>query len=410
MIPASTALAQTAAKPVMRFGATMVPQGAIMDNWTPKTVGANFEISPILEPLRAYKDHLVVISGTGQTSADAGHAPGPIMFLAGVSGRKTEMTDLKAGVSFDQVLARKIGRDTVFPSLEVATEDFAGYVGACDNGWACAYLNTISWADDATPLPMEVNPRIVFERLFGGTGTLEQRMQRRKIGRSILDSIVPEAERLRADLGGRDRDKIDSYLENVREIERRLERAEKNSNGQVLADAPVGVPNDFEEHVGLMFDMLHVAFQTDTTRVFSFQMARELSQRIYPQIGCLDPHHALSHHRNEPLLMAANQRLQIYHYGLFAKFVQKLKDTPDGDGSLLDHSILMYGSGMSDSNAHSHHGVPIVVVGGGAGTVKGNRHLAYPELTPLANLHMAFADKFGLGLEKFGESNGRVDL
>jgi hypothetical protein len=410
MVPASTLLAETAAKPVLRFGATMVPQGAIMDNWTPKQVGSNFEISPILKPLEKFQDQLVVISGTGQTSADAGHAPGPIMFLTGTAGRKTEMTDVKAGVSFDQVLARKIGQDTVFPSIEVATEDFAGYVGACDNGWACSYLNTISWADETTPLPMEINPRIVFERLFGGTGTLEQRKQRMNVGRSILDSIIPEAQRLQIGLGGKDKEKLDSYLENVREIERRLERAEKNAGSQVIADAPVGVPTDFEEHVGLMFDMLHVAFQTDTTRVFSFQMARELSQRIYPEIGCLDPHHALSHHRNEPLLMQANQRLQIYHYGLFAKFVQKLKDTPDGDGTLLDHSILMYGSGMSDSNAHSHHGVPIVVVGGGNGTIKGNRHLKHQILTPLANLHVAFADKFGLGIETFGESNGKIDL
>jgi hypothetical protein len=410
MVPAATALAQTPAKPTMRFGAIMVPQGAVRDRWIPQTTGADFDFSPTLKPLEAFRDHVVVLSGTGQTSADAGHAPGPIVFLTGVAGRKTEMTDVRAGVSFDQVLAKHIGQTTTFPSIEVATEDFSGYVGACDNGWACAYLNTISWADPTTPLPMEINPRVVFERLFGGAGTAEQRLERMRLGRSILDSIIPEATRLQNGLGGRDKEKLDTYLTNVREIERRLERAEKTSDTQVALNAPVGVPADFGEHVGLLFDMMHVAFQTDTTRVFTFQMARELSQRIYPEIGCLDPHHAMSHHRNEPLLLAANARLQLYHYSLFAKFVQKLADTPDGEGTLLDHVILQYGSGMSDSNAHSHHDLPIVVVGGGAGTVKGNRHLAYPIGTPFANLHVAYAHKFGLDMQTFGDSNGVIDL
>ncbi|MGB7218800.1 MAG: DUF1552 domain-containing protein [Vicinamibacterales bacterium] len=410
MVPAATALAQTPAKPTLRFGAVMVPQGAVREAWMPAQTGSNFDFSPTLKPLEPFRDHVVVVSGTGQTSADAGHAPGPIVFLTGVPGKKTEMTDVRAGVSLDQVFAKAIGQTTTFPSIEVATEDFSGYVGACDNGWACAYLNTISWADPTTPLPMEVNPRVVFERLFGGAGTAEQRLARMRVGRSVLDSIAPEATRLRSGLGGRDQEKLDAYLANVREIERRLERAEKNSNAQVQLDAPVGVPTDFGEHVGLMFDMLHVAFQTDTTRVFTFQMARELSQRIYPEIGCLDPHHAMSHHRNEPLLLAANARLQFYHYSLFAAFVEKLKATPDGDGTLLDHVILQYGSGMSDSNAHSHHDLPIVVVGGGAGTIKGNRHLAYPLGTPLANLHVAYAHKLGVDLERFGDSNGVIDL
>ncbi|MBI4265288.1 MAG: DUF1552 domain-containing protein [Acidobacteria bacterium] len=410
MVPASTMLAQTPARPVRRFGAIMVPQGAVMDQWTPTTAGADFEFSPILKPIERFRDHVVVVSGTGNTTADGGHAPGPNCFLSGLPGKKTETADIELGITIDQVIARQVGQTTTFPSLEVATEDFTGFVGACDNGWACAYLNTITWASATQPLPMEINPRIVFERMFGGTGTPEERVARMQLGRSILDSIIPEATRLQSGLGSRDRAKLDAYLENIREIERRLERAEQNSDAQVTLDAPVGVPADFEEHAGLMFDLLHVAFQADVTRVFSFMMARELSQRTYPHINCLDPHHAMSHHRNEPLLLAANQRLQTYHYGLFGQFLDKLKNTPDGDGSLLDHSLIMYGSGMADSNAHSHQALPIVVVGGAGGRVKGNRHLAYPKLTPIANLHVAFAQKLDVPLEKFGDSNGVVDL
>jgi|CXWL01.1.fsa_nt_gi hypothetical protein len=410
MIPASTALAQTAAQPVRRFGAVYVPQGAIRDKWQPEIVGGDFDFTPILRPLEKFRDHVVVVSGTGSTGADAGHAPGPICFLSGVTGRKTETADVRSGTTLDQVFAKKLGQSTAFPSLELATEDFTGFVGACDNGWACAYLNTIAWSAPSTPLPMEINPRVVFERMFGGSGTIEQRAMRMKVSRSILDSIIPEASRLQSSLGAKDREKMGAYLENVREIERRLERAEKNSATDVTMTAPVGVPSDFEEHVGLMFDLLAVAFQSDTTRVFSFMMARELSQRIYPKLDCLDPHHALSHHRNEPLLMAANARLQTYHYSLFANFVNTLANTPDGDGSLLDHSLIMYGSGMSDSNLHSHHEVPLVVVGGAGGTVKGNRHLNHPKLTPIANLHVAMAQKMGLEMTEFGDSNGVVAL
>jgi Protein of unknown function (DUF1552) len=409
MVPASTALAQTPARPVRRFGAVYVPQGAIRDKWLPEIVGGDFDFTPILKPLERFRDQVVVVSGTGSTGADAGHAPGPICFLSGVTGRKTETADVRNGVTLDQVFAKELGQTTVFPSLEVATEDFTGFVGACDNGWACAYLNTIAWSAPQTPLPMEINPRVVFERLFGGAGTPEQRSARIRVGRSILDSIIPEASRLRTTLGARDQEKMAAYLENIREIERRLERAEKASGTDITIDAPVGVPAEFEEHVGLLFDLLAVAFQTDTTRVFTFMMARELSQRIYPKIDCLDPHHALSHHRNEPLLMAANARLQMYHYSLFANFIDKLQSTPDGDGSLLDHSLIMYGSGMSDSNLHSHHEVPLVVVGGGGG-VKGNRHLAHPKLTPIANLHVSLAQRMGVEMTQFGDSTGAVAL
>jgi hypothetical protein len=410
MVPASTALAATPAKPVQRFGAIMVPMGAVMKQWTPATAGGGFEFSPTLKPLEPFRHHVVVMSGLSSTTSDAGHAPGPICFLSGETGKKTEAEDIRNAVTLDQVLAKHIGQTTAFPSLELATEDFTGFVGACDNGWSCAYLNTISWGTPTTPLPMEINPRVVFERMFGGTGTLEQRVARRRLSRSILDSIIPEAARLQTGLGERDRARLNEYLEDVREIERRLERAETNAAADSTQSAPVGVPTDFEEHVRLMFDLLAVAYQTDVTRVFTFMMARELSQRTYPKLNVLDPHHATSHHRNEPPLMAACARIQTYHYGLFAKFIEKLSTLHDGDGSVLDHSTIMYGSGMSDSNLHSHHGLPIVVVGGGAGTIKGNRHLVYPGMTPVANLHLSIARKFGLEMGAFGDSTGATEL
>jgi hypothetical protein len=410
MVPAATALAQTAAQPVRRFGAVYVPHGVIYDQWLPLTTGRDFAFTPILKPLERFRDHVVVVSGTGNTNFDGNHGPGPNCFLSGVPGKLTETADIQLGVTLDQVIARKIGQTTTVPSLEVATEDFTGYVGACDTGWACAYLNTFSWSGPTTPLPMEINPRVVFERMFGGTGTIEERVARMRVGRSILDSIIPEATGLQGRLGAADRVKLAAYLNDLREIERRLQRAEANAHTTVTAEAPVGVPADFEEHVGLMFDLLAMAYQSDITRVFTFMMARELSQRTYPQLNCLDPHHAMSHHRNEPALIAGNARVQTYHYSLFAKFVERLKNTPDGDGSLLDHSLILYGSGMQNSNLHSHHDIPLVVVGGGSGSVMGNRHVATGKNIPIANLLVALGQKSGLDITQHGASNGVVDL
>jgi hypothetical protein len=412
MVPAATALAQTPARPVRRFGAVYIPMGAIMSLWTPETTGSDFAFTPILKPIERFRDHLVVVSGTGNTVGDGGHAPGPNCFLSGVPGKMTEQADIELGVTLDQVLAEQIGQTTTFPSLELATEDFTGYVGACDNAWACAYLNTFSWSGKTTPLPMEINPRAVFERLFGGGGTPEERLERVRVGRSILDAIIPDAANLQQRLGAEDRVKMAGYLNDLREIERRLQRAEQNIDvNDETATAPVGVPTDFAEHVGLMFDLLTMAFRIDATRVFTFMMARELSQRTYPELDCLDPHHAMSHHRNQPDLIARNARLQTYHYSLFGTFLDRLKTTPDGDGSLLDHSLIMYGSGMNDSNLHTHYEVPIVIAGSQGGTVKGNRHLNYPKLTPIANLLVSLGQKCGLeNFEKFGHSNGVVDL
>ena len=411
MVPAATALAQTPARPIKRFGSVYVPHGAIMNQWTPATTGANFDFSPILKPLEPFRDHLVVTSGLGSTSSEGLHAPGPICFLSGVKGKKTEGDDIYNGITIDQALAKEIGQTTPFPSIEVATEDFTGFIGACDGGWSCAYLNTISWQTATNPLPMETNPRVVFERLFGGTGSAAQREARRRVGRSVLDSLASEVTQLRTKLEGRDRSRLDDYLQNIREIERRIEQAERTARADVtVPDAPFGAPAEFEAHASLMFDLLAIAWQADITRVFSFMMARELSQRSYPELGAPDPHHAMSHHRNDPLIMARNARVQTYHYSLFANFVEKLKATPDGDGSLLDHSMLMYGSGMSNSNLHAHKSLPIVVVGGRQAGVNGNRHVASPENTPVANLLLAFGQKFGLEMESFGDSSGAVDL
>jgi hypothetical protein len=411
MVPASTALAQTAANPVRRFGAVYIPMGAIMEQWTPPTAGTGFQFSPILKPLEPFREHVVVTSGLSSTSSEGLHAPGPICYLSGVKGKKTEGDDILNGTTLDQVIAKEIGQNTTLPSLELATEDFTGFIGACDGGWSCAYLNTITWQTPTTPLPMETNPRLVFERMFGGSGTLEERVARRRIGRSVLDSLIPEATRLQNGLGARDRGRLNEYLDNVREIERRIQRAEQNSSADIIApDAPVGVPTDFGEHTALMFDLLAVAYQTDITRVFTFMMARELSQRTYPQLDAPDPHHAMSHHRTDPILMARNAKVQVYHYQLCAKFVDKLRSTPDGDGSLLDHSILMYGSGMSNSNLHSHKGLPIVVVGGGVGRIKGDRHVQSANLTPIANLLLSLGQKMGCQMDRFGDSTGAIDL
>ena len=411
MVPAATALRATAAVPIRRFGAVYIPMGAIAEQWTPPTTGVGFEFSPILKPLEPFRKHVTVVSGLGSTSSEGLHAPGPICFLSGVKGKKTEGDDIFNGTTIDQAIARQVGKDTPLPSIEVATEDFTGFIGACDGGWSCAYLNTISWATPTTPLPMEVNPRVVFERLFGGTGTATQRQARQALGKSILDSVVPEATRLKAGLDTRDQNRVDEYLDSVREIARRLERAQKSAESDASSvSAPFGVPTDFTEHVGLMFDLLAIAYQTDLTRVFSFMMARELSQRTYPELGAPDPHHAVSHHRNDPQLLVRLAKVQTYHYSLFANFVKKLQDTPDGDGSLLDHSILFYGSGMANSNLHSHKDLPLVVVGGGAGRVRGDRHLAYPTLSPIANVLLGMGQKMGCEMESFGDSSGSVDL
>ena len=410
MVPSFTALAQTPALPRTRFGAVFIPNGAIMESWTPTNAGTGLELSPILKPLEPFRDSLVVISNLVRAATPGGdHAVSAAGWLTGIGAKRTEAEDILAGITIDQVVARQIGQDTPFPSLEVATEDFTGYIGACTTGYSCAYANTISWSSPTTPLPMEINPRVVFERLFGEPGNPAQRAARIRRDRSVLDFVSQETERLRQGLGARDRTRLDQYLNNVREIERRIERTEAHNSSRVLpADAPIGVPESYEEHVGLLYDLLAVAYEAELTRVFSYMVARELSARTYPQAGVPEQHHQVSHHGNDPEKIAKVARINTYHSQLFAKFLDKLRSTPDGDGSLLDHSLIMYGGGMGNPNVHAAGPLPIVAVGGGAG--RGNRHLQAAADTPVGNLWLGVAHRYGSAMDRFGVSSGTLEL
>jgi hypothetical protein len=411
MVPAFTALARTPAQPQRRIGFVYVPNGVILDSWTPSSAGTEFELTPILAPLQPHRDRLAVISNLTRPGGDDrnDHTVSQAGWLSGVVAKRTEAEDILLGPTIDQIVARQIGQDTPFPSIEVATENFTGYIGACTPGYSCAYSNTLSWADETTPLPMEINPRVVFERMFGGPGTQAQRRAALAEDRSILDSIKGDLSDLRRSLGAPDRSRVGEYLEHVREIERRIQRTEAQSEKQIVAiDPPVGVPDSYGDHVSLLFDLLAVAYQTDLTRVFTFMMAREASNISYPQIGVNEPHHLLSHHGGKPEKIAEHAKINLYHMQLFASFVEKLRTTPDGDGSLLDHSLVFYGSGMGNGNAHAGYPLPLVAVGVGAN--KGNRHVLCAERTPLANLWLGVANTFGPALARFGDSAGQLEL
>jgi Protein of unknown function (DUF1552) len=410
MVPALTATAATAANPQRRFGAIFVPLGERPGYWTPKTVGEDFELNTILKPLEPFRDHLTVVSEL--CNPIDGHACTVAAWLSGSIPKQTIAENVHIGVTIDQVIAKQIGQDTVFPSLELATEDFTGYIGGCDTQYACAYMNTLSWSTATTPLPMEINPRVTFERMFGRAGSSTQRLARMKTDRSILDSVKNDVKDLESGLGPRDRVRLNDYLDNVREIEQRIQRAEKQATTDVpVPNAPIGVPESFEEHVALQFDLLALAYEANITKVFTFMMSRDASQRVYPNIGVNEPHHSMSHHGNNPEKLSNLVKLNTYHVSLFAKFLEKLKSTPDGDGSLLDHSLILYGSGMSESDTHSRLNVPAAILGGGAGLMKGNRHIQAPKETPLANLMLDFANKFGCEIDKFGTlSTGRLEV
>jgi hypothetical protein len=409
MVPALTATARTAANPTHRFGAVYIPHGAIMERYRPAAEGSGFEFTPILKPLEAVKDRVVVVSNLDRPSTDDSHATAASGWLSGAIAKVTEGQDFHLGTTIDQVIAARVGQETPFPSVEIATEDFTGYVGGCSPSYACAYLNTISWSSPTTPVPMEINPRAVFERLFGRPGSSAQRQARLQQDASVLDSIAGEIKTLEGGLGSRDKVRLGEYLDTVREVERRIQRTEAaNTSSVTVPDAPIGVPQAYAEHVGLMFDLMGVAYQADLTRVFTFMMARELSMKTYPEIGITEPHHTISHHREKPDVKVAHSTLNTYHLSMFAKFAQKLRDTPDGDGSLLDHSLVFYGSGMSNANVHGPYPLPMVAVGGLAG--KGYRHVVNREHTPLGNLWETVAEKFGCPETKFGTSTGRADL
>ncbi|HEY1759073.1 MAG TPA: DUF1552 domain-containing protein [Bryobacteraceae bacterium] len=412
MFPALTPLAKAAAAPSLRFGAVYFPNGAIMPQFTPKTFGSGFEFTPILQPFEPYRDNLVVVTNLTRShpgSQVGDHAVSAAGFLTGIWPKRTEAEDVFANTTIDQIVAQQIGQQSPLPSLELATEDFSGYVGGCSPGFSCAYMNTISWSSPKTPLPMETNPRAVFERLFGEPGTAGEQRSRLVKRRSILDSLADDAKDLERELGPRDRARLGDYLDNVREIERRIQQSEARSVTEVATpEAPLGTPDTFDEHVALMFDLAAAAFQADVTRVFTFMMSRELSQRTYPQIGVTEQHHSVSHHQNNPQKIAQMVKINTYYAELYARFLAKLHATPDGDGSLLDHSLLVYGAGMADSNGHASDPLPVVMIGGGAG--KGARHVEVPARTPIGNLWRNVAERFGANVEQFGDSTGKTNV
>jgi len=410
MVPALTAQSRTAARAVRRLGFVYVPHGAIMQHFTPAAEGANFEFSPILSPLEPLRERIVVVSNLAHHTADnAGvHSLSPPTWLSGVRPAEKE-GNIRGGTTADQIAAESFGQDTQFPSLELATEDHSNLIGACDGGYSCTYINTLSWRTPATPLPMEINPRVVFERLFGDGGTPEERLARIQQNRSVLDAVTQQAKRLNLRLGAPDRNALNDYLENVREIERRLAKSStQEASPETSMPAPLGIPESFEEHIKLMFDLQVLAYQADLTRVSTFMLARELSQRTYPKVKAFDPHHSVSHHQDDPVKIDTLTRIQTYHASMFAYYLEKLRSTADGDGSLLDHSLILYGSNMSSSNLHNHYPLPVVLAGGAAGRLAGNRHLKCAEETPMTNLLVSLLDKSGIPIERLGDSTGTI--
>ena len=410
MVPAQTPLARTAAAPLQRFGFIYVPHGSIMKEWTPAQEGVGFEFSPILAPLERFRNHLNVITGLSNTGEN-GHSVSTAMWLSGTFPAKGSVTRLNTTI--DQMIAQRIGQTTTFPSIELATEDHSSHLGSCAGDFLCSYMSTISWRTPTQPQPMEINPRVVFERMFGGdAATAKERIARIERNTSILDAVGESVRDMQRGLGARDRAKLTEYLDNVREIERRIQQAEKHRDEfHIEAPAtPVGVPESWEEHVKLMFELMALAYQGNLTRVTTFMMARELSTLSYPQIGVADGHHPVSHNNNVPGQVAKKAKIDAYHLELFGNFLERLRSTPDGDGNLLDHSMFLYGSGMSNGNLHTHENLPILLAGGAAGRLKGGRHIKMTKYTPLSNLMIALLDKAGVPTDHFGESSGRIEL
>jgi hypothetical protein len=396
-----------------RIGFVYFPHGAIMSRWTPDTVGRDFEFKDILAPLEGYRDRLSIVSGLHHRAADstAVHSLSPTTWLSGVRPKPTQGVDAYAGVTADQIAASLIGQETILPSMELATEDHSGLIGACDRDYGCIYMNTLSWRAPTSPMPMEINPRKVFERMFGQGGSAEDRVRRQREDRSILDALSSQAIGLKSSLGLRDQSKVELYLDSVREIERRLERAEAQADNNpdlVLPEAPAGIPFAYEEHVELMFDLLALAYEADITRVFTFMMAREISNRTYPQVGVSEGHHAVSHHQNRAEKLEMNARIQTYQVSLFERFLAKLDSIEDGEGSVLDNTLLLYGSNMSNSNAHDHYPLPNVVVGGARGRHNGGQHIQAAEHTPMTNLVLTMLNKSDVALESLGDSTGTI--
>jgi hypothetical protein len=413
MIPAMTALAQTPAAPqrLRRLGYVYIPMGCDGTRWTPPGGDRLDRLSFILAPLAPVREHVTAISNLELRNAYPGtHATSNSAFLSAARARLTESADYYLGTTADQLAAQQIGRGTQMPSLELSM-DLMTLAGQCDNGYACVYQNNLSWSSPTTPLPSEAHPRIVFERLFGDGGTTAERRAALRNRASLLDSVMDEFTQLNNQLGAADRDRVARYLDTIREVERRIQRAEAGTRDNPLPDLdrPRGVPAAYADHARLMFDLQVLAFQGDVTRVVTFQLARETSNRTYPEVGVPDPHHPLTHHGNDPAKVEKVARINRFHVSLFAEFLRKLRDTREGDGTLLDHSLLLYGSGMGNPNQHDHDNLPILVAGGAAGRMRGGRHIRYARPTPLANLHLTLLDKVGVRLDSFADSRGRVE-
>lgn len=413
MVPALTPRAAAATR-VRRLGIVYVPNGVVMEQWTPKATGRDVALPPILAPLAPFRDHLSVFSGfshqtaqplPGEGSGD--HARGSASFLSGIHPKKTQGFDIQAGATVDQIAARTLGADTQMASLELGLDP--PVLGSCDFDYSCTYVNTISWRTPTTPVPMETNPRVVFERLFGEGGLTnpEARTTRLRKNRSILDSVRGRMASLSSGLGARDRAKLDEYADAVREVERGIQKAEALGAKELPAyERPLGVPDSFADHARIMYDLQLLAYQADVTRVASLLIGRETSARSYPEIGVPDAHHPLSHHQGDAAKNDKLARINLYHVTLFAEYLQKLKKTPDGEGSLLDNVMILYGGGMSDGDAHSHDNLPVLLAGGGSGALRGKGHLVYPAKTPMSNLLLTMLTKLGLPQEALGDSTG----
>lgn len=412
MVPALSA-ALPAISPVRRLGFIYIPMGANIAKWTPPGQGKLVELSPILDSLTPFRKQLTVVTNLelkyAYARADGNHATANCTFMSCAPAKPTEGSDVYLGTTVDQVAAQAIGRDTALPSLELSM-DLIAQVGNCDNGYACAYQNDLSWSSPSTPLPAEADPRVVFERLFGDGGSVKDRLGDLRKNQSILDSVTEDIARLQRQVGSSDKTTMEQYLDSVREVERRIQKAEGQTGESALPDLtrPATVPAAWEDHVKLMFDLQVLALQADITRVITFQLAREASTRTYPQIGVPEAHHPVSHHQEEPEKLAKLAKINAYHISLISYFLKKLQSTPDGEGSLLDHTMYMVGSGMGNPSSHDHSNLPAFVVGGGAGKHKGEQHIKYPEATPLANLYLTLLNKMGVNVDKFGDSTGLV--
>ena len=414
MVPALSAM-RAAARPVDRLLFTYIPMGANMPQWTPPGEGKLVELSPILRSLMPFRDQLMILTNLelakayGPTGAD--HAQANSTFLSCAAAKVTEGSDYYLATTADQIAAKQLGSDTLLPSLELGT-DLIAQVGHCDDGLACAYQNNLSWSSPTTPLPTEADPRAVFERMFGDGGTPAERIAEARKNRSILDSLTEDIARLRREVDRADQIQVNQYFDTVREVERRIQKAEKQSadpEAQNHESPSTVLPASWNEHVKLMFDLQALALQADITRVITFQLARETSSRTYPEIGVPDAHHPVSHHRNNPEQIAKLTKINTYHMSLYAYFLEKLRSTPDGDGTLLDHGIYMLGSGMGNPDIHDHVNLPALVAGGGGGKLKGGRHIRFAQRTPMANLHLTLLDKVGVDLESFGDSTGKIE-